>query len=494
MLLARSPVSRLPLLLLVFGIHVQQTQSREWTTEADVSVGALYSDNICLLPENEEGQFVGTFTPSARFNRSGTRSTLDLFASVRMNTLEFDAPGCTPRGNQQTFAPRIRLSNANELVSDKLYLDVEMWANQNAVNAFGPGSTDNINARDNSNTSFRYSVSPYWSQRVGDSSSVLLRYSWDQMFNSRDEVQDSDSNEIFFRLAQDPNLNKFTMGLTASYSEVTFKETPQRREVTNELSSAQVDIAYQVNSNWQLNGYIGQEWNDFLTNAEDTEGNYWDVGMLWTPSVRVSVGVGYGERFFGEAPRFDISYRHRRTTIEAAYSRVLTYQRNLRTSDPILDDADLVLDPGLAPDDTFLGIPTTNTPSPLLNESLRLRYGFKARRTTFNLTGYYSEQTRAEDGLTDIFQRVGFDAQRTFSRNLYAIVGINWFGREPDPRRSELERARDSETWRLNLGLSRQLAGNARLKLDYWHSLRESEFALDEYTENRVELSINYSF
>jgi uncharacterized protein (PEP-CTERM system associated) len=264
--------------------------------------------------------------------------------------------------------------------------------------------------------------------------------------------------------------------------------------VVNELSSAEIRAAFQVDNHWQINGYVGEEWNEFVSGPRDIDGTYWDLGVLWTPNGRVSIGAGIGDRFFGSAPRFDINYRHKRSTFVAGYSRTLTYQRNLRTSDDFFDGVDDLAGNVSEQVDNITGIPTTNTPSPLLNEMFRARYSFKGRRTSVSVDGYYSEQTRAQDGFTDIFERVGVTAQRSLWRNLDGVVGITWFGREPDPGRVGIEQLRSSETWRFNLGVTRLLAVNTSVKLDYWHTQRDSDFSLDEYTENRIEVSFKYTF
>ena len=50
----------------------------------------------------------------------------------------------------------------------------------------------------------------------------------------------------------------------------------------------------------------------------------------------------------------------------------------------------------------------------------------------------------------------------------------------------------DIETWRFRLGIQRPINKNTDLSLDYLYTDRRSDIAADEYTENRVTLTIRF--
>ena len=106
-----------------------------------------------------------------------------------------------------------------------------------------------------------------------------------------------------------------------------------RANNNSELKSAQLNLGYQLNRFWQVNGFYGEEWNDFDTiSRNDIDGDYWDVGLRWTPNTRTTVEAGTGDRFFGSTPRFSIKHQHKRSELSASYKKEITFGRDIRTS------------------------------------------------------------------------------------------------------------------------------------------------------------------
>ena len=109
--------------------------------------------------------------------------------------------------------------------------------------------------------------------------------------------------------------------------------TPSGREVNNdsELSSAQLNQGFQLNRFWQVNGFYGQEWNDFVSSRDDIDGNFWDVGLRWTPNARTTVDAGNGDRFFGNNPRFSPHLPPQAQRSARVTPRTVTFNRDIRT-------------------------------------------------------------------------------------------------------------------------------------------------------------------
>ncbi len=60
------------------------------------------------------------------------------------------------------------------LVDQWLYFDATAFADQNRVNAFGAGTPGGLDGTNNTNTTFRYSLSPYLRREFAPGLSVLL--------------------------------------------------------------------------------------------------------------------------------------------------------------------------------------------------------------------------------------------------------------------------------------------------------------------------------
>lgn len=479
----------------------------DWTTDAFMSVGGIYTDNVCLSSDDKQGEWVATATPEVRVSGDGARASMDLSAGLEFNSLADNAPRCSGGGGGLGFgekespAPRLRFTGNAIIIEDWLFLDADAFVDQNKINPFGVGGGDNINGTGNTNTTLRYGVSPYISRRVTDTADLLLRYRYDEVVNSENSgfIDDSTGQSAQLDLGTRSQSSKFSLGVSANYSKVDYGDTSEVDNVNNELSSARIRSSFQLISKFQLNGYVGREWNDFVTVAADNDGTFWDVGFLWTPNSRVSVAAGYGDRFFGATPRFNISYSHKRSTLNANYAKNIVYDRNLRANDPLSDDADTLLnEPDIQADGTesLAGTPTTISNSPILDERFSLSYQFQGRRTSVNLNTSLSEQTRAQDGYTDNFYDVTLSAQRALSRNLSLNSSINWSERQADENREGAEGffARDSDTWRASLGIQQTLTSNTSLSYDYRYTQRNSEISLDEYEENRFTLTFRYQF
>lgn len=481
------------LCLLVSGV----SNAAEWNRGAAVRVGATYTDNVCLSSGNEDSKVIGRATPSIRLAGKGARASMQLNAALQFNTLDQSSTGCSTSvsGEKESPAPRLNFAGDSILVENFLYFDATAFVAQNKVNPFGVGGGDNLNGSGNTNTIHRYSLTPYISRRISEKTSLLLRYTFSAAGNSEPELYDTKKDLVVLDVGTSPQLSKISYGITGRHSDIEYEGRTALEDTQNsELSSIRFRTSYQLITEFQINGYYGVEENDFISSLDETDGELWDLGFLWTPNERISIAAGTGNRFFGNTPRLDISYRHKRSRLRASYNRDLTYDQTLRGRDETVSGDDEFVDaPNQGGSVDFAGSPTTITNSPILDERFTLGYFFRGRRTTANIFGSYSEQTRSADTFTDIFTSVSVSGSRSLSRNLTVDSRISWSEREADPRRLS-NAARNSDTWRFRAGLSRTFTSNTSASLNYLYTDRSSELGGDEYTENRFTFSLRYTF
>jgi uncharacterized protein (PEP-CTERM system associated) len=491
-------------LVVCYGVAAPM-QAMQWDTGGGLDLSTIYTDNFCLTPDDEVDKWIGTATPRLNLNGTSPRSTVNLLASLQFNTvgdIRDDCPqgGLGGIGNTNLSpAPRLRFNNSNELVPQFLFLDLGAFADQNRVNAFGRGGIDNLDGTGNINTTYAYNISPYINTRLGSSSNLFLRYRYNDQRNSEDIVRDSTSQRVDLDLGMSPDLNTFSVGLSGYWTEVVFDENRRQPRRESELANLRVRGAWNISRVWQLNGFVGQDFNDFLTFAEDEDidGSVWDIGLTWRPNTRVTVAAGTGEAFFGSTPRLSISYRHKRSSISLNYIRQLTYPRDLRGADifPPDIDPDFTDEPGLA------GTPTTLTTQPVLNESVTFIYQFQMRRTSLGFTGFYSEQTRGIDLSEATFQRYALNLGWRPSQRLSFRGRVGWAQREGGSLLDEGDVgnpgvfARDSETWTASLTADREFTNHLSMLLRYqWRDRASNEnIDIDGFTENRITLTLRYT-
>jgi len=476
----------------------------QWTNSASVTTGLNYTDNVCLSRDNKQDEWIGTVAPSGIINADGNRANLSVSGSVELNTLtddDLEDNGCAGgnSGDREQFAPSLSGSADAILVENWFFIDSTVNVDQNEITPFASGGSDSFNRTGNTNTTYSYTVSPYIARRFKDTAELNLRYTWDDQFNSADAVEDSTGESAQALLSSVPGVSKYSWGLQGDYSKVSYDDSfvgnenfEQENVDDSELSSAQLNQGFQLDRTWQVNGFYGQEWNDFVSSRDDIDGTFWDVGLRWTPNTRTTVDAGIGDRFFGENPRFAATYRHKRRAFSASYAKDITFNRDIRTlqdSPPL--NPDFPPPPGVDP-----GV-TTLSESPILDERFTLGYSWEGRLTGFGVSAFQSDQTE-QGGTTNTFTKSSFrgisvSASRRLSQQTSLNAGLNWNEDEPEDSVDTIDNRflQSSEQWTGSLGVSRQLGTRTNLGLNYLYTDRQSDNDFNSYTENRVTLDLS---
>jgi hypothetical protein len=475
----------------------------EWEQSASLAMGAYYSDNICRAPNIKQDYTVGTVTPGVRVVGGGARSSLALNAAVEYNTLGESSLECEEQGigqnleNRETWVPRLRLVSELEAVENLFYLEADAFAAQNPINPFAAGGNDNINATGNQNITYRWGAGARIDRRFGEYWAALIRYNYNEQYNSfRRALGNSQEDRVTLDIGMVPGVTRLRGGVRGQYSEVAFEETDLRPEFTNRLSRLELYSALQLTDSLSFDLSGGQEDNVFISANDENDGTFWDAGFTWNPNSRVVVAAGYGERFFGDAPRLSISYRHKRSQLSATYLRDVRFPRNIRSADggALPDDP---FDPGIGlPGDPLPGAgdPTFIGQTPVLNEALTVNYLFDARRTTFRLAVRDSQQTRFEDGRTGSFRSATAVVSRNFARRLTADLRVLWRNNEGQLRAGGGVGNQDLEAWTVGAGLQRRLSDSTVLSLRYRYTDQTSNNQRNTFEEQRVDIGLRLNF
>ncbi|HEY6130479.1 MAG TPA: hypothetical protein VIV27_00595, partial [Halioglobus sp.] len=251
-----------------------------------------------------------------------------------------------------------------------------------------------------------------------------------------------------------------------------------------ELKNASLQMGYQLNRRWQVNGRYGWEWNDFQTfNDANTGGAAWDMGVRWTPSARTTVGLGMGDRFFGQTPRVNISHERGRNTFTASYNKAITFANDIRTQQDLLN-----------PD--FINNPTLNTASPILDERFIVGWSYAGRRAALDFSGNHSQQTEADTGEKSIFQSWAVSVSPLISSTYTLSGALAWNDYEPRSEFGIPSSQFDEETsqaWITSVNVGRVINSRMNLNVGYQYTLQESDQSFNEYQENRVVATLNIS-
>ena len=492
-----------PALLMAFGWTLADSAlAVEWIGNPGIvaSVSTIYTDNVCQSSENQRGQWLGgvglSTAPSGSIRGKGSRSEFNLGGSVQVNTLtdsQLNDDECAGefRGDNEQFAPNLSATGSATIVDNLLNVNVTGRAAQNEVSPTLGGGGDPFGGNGNTNTFYRYSISPVLNRRLKNTSTANLRYTFDEIINSSDAVSDSTSDALAATLTNHKS-SQISWQWRANYRRVQYSDlvlvnngnnrTVVPRQDT-ELKSAGLNMGYRIDRRWQVTGTYGWEWNDFQTfNNTNTGGNAWNVGVNWTPTARTRVNIGMGDRFFGKTPNLNISHTRKRSVFTASYKKDITFARDIRTEDNLVD-------PG------FGFNPAVNTQSAIIEERFNLGYTYSGRRAILSASGNYSNQLQEDNGETSVFRGFAVSVSPLISR-VYTLSGtIAWSEDEPQDffGISNLGPSTPAESWITTVQVGRQLSERMNLSLGYQYIDQRSDDSFNGYQENRVIATVDYS-
>ena len=377
----------------------------EWTLSKSVSLSEVYTDNVNLDNANRKSRFTTQITPSMSLQGKGGRASVNLSGSLRYDTGGGNGGGITPNLNGSANA---------ELIRDRLFVDANASVSLNAIDPFGDIGLDNVNNTGNTTTTAQYSISPYYKNRIKDVGNFETRYRYTNTSHSSGSASGSASHEISASLTSGPNFARLNWGLDANYRTNSGGGTGGS---SSDLLSTDANLGYRFDRQWSVNGSIGRKWNDFATTRSSNDGFRWTASANWTPNPRTSLRIGYGGRFFGATPTLDFSYKSRRSTITASYSRTVT-------------DANSQLEALTIAQDPQTGNVTISPVAVLINdvyvnERFSGSYSLKGKRTTLTLNGSQSTQSYQNSSQCSELSSLGLALSRTLSGKVSANAGVN---------------------------------------------------------------------
>tara|TARA_B110000503_G_scaffold34861_2_gene56938 strand:- start:67378 stop:68871 length:1494 start_codon:yes stop_codon:yes gene_type:complete len=465
----------------------------EFTTTAGVAPGVTYTDNVCLSNGNKQDAWVGTVTPGGSIKSEGRNAEFDVTGSLQFNTLtdsqlkDNDCGGGS-LGNREQFAPNITARGSAILIEDWLKLSATGRANQNEVSPFIGGGGDSFDTNGNTNTYYRYSLSPQLSRRLKDVATYTLRYNYNEVINTADSVSDSSSDSWATSL-EGGTASQVSWDLFGNYRKVSYNSGDLFFEEDgaavpredSELKSAGLKMGYHIDRRWQVIGTYGWEWNDYQTyNDEDTSGRTWDLGVNWTPTPRTTVGIGMGDRFFGKTPRFNITHTHKRNIFSASYKKSITFGRDILTE-------------GNDFNQSVQNFSSQNSQSPIIDERFTAGYSYKGRRAIINFIGSHSDQTQEDNGQKSTYDDVALTFSPLISRTYTLSATVSW--RQDEPRsqfgQSSTNFSNNSEAWTTSVTVGRALNDRMGVSLNYRYTDQQSDNSFSEYQENRIMATLN---
>jgi len=438
-----------------------------------VELKESYSDNILLAPKGQEqGEFVTEIAPAFNLLMQGAHFNANV--NYRLQHLLYLKESNRNQTNNQLSAN----SNA-ELVDDYFFLDLNANHTQQIINAEQPVGNNNISVTSNRSDVTSYNIAPYFKHSFRNIMDATLRYSYSEVDYRRDELVDSSQNGYSLKLNSPTNLIGFSWGL-----DYTKQKNDLETGNDSEFKRGGLQLGYRFTTRTHVYASAGKDENTFaVTNNQDIDESYWNVGLDWKPGARDSISFQYGERFFGHTGQFSWRHNARRLVFNA------NYEEELSTAALSLLQAQQLGDT-TSQQDFNQTLDTSNSISSQVfvreNGTLGLSYTFS--KTSLSLS--YSNERRKFQSSGDFTRSQNVNA--TISLRSSALVTYVFGSRWTRAYSSSTE----AKIFNLNLDFSiqRKLTQRLQAELSIIHGVRHSSNFASDYEENIISLGITQTF
>ncbi len=526
-----------------------------------ISVGTTYTDNINLAPANEaRDDFVFQVDPGVSVRKRGGR--LDL-------RLDYTAQGLMYANNSDanTINHFLQTFGTAELIQKNLFLDaygsisqvpidssgrtdvgglglrggtssgLDLFNNVDfglpgASELFGPtGIFSNIALTENQATAHRFGVSPYWRQNIGGWAEALLRYRYDNIFYDEEDgindqqidrqtdLSDSQIHTVEVNFASGRRFSTLEWNIDYFYQ----REKQDDREVLNAIDDGDDrrenvvgQLNYQLNQRWSLLAEAGYENNQVADfEEESSNGVFWGLGAIWSPSRFVELKGLYGPdvnelavrwnpsmRTLLEISRRDqdvgvdpgvrwegtFNHRARRSTWSASYTDEVTNNQQLFGSGLL----------GVGPDGQPL--PLDEQGEAVISEGRSGLSDRNFRRKRFDAgmtyrrgpTGFwinvFNEDREGQDPASD---ENNYGASALWTWRLVprtaSFLGVGW-------GHDDLSEDRQNDYWVSVIGLARMFTPNSGGLISYRYYQNDAESDEQGFRENRLNIRYNMNF
>ncbi len=277
-----------------------------------IRVAAVYSDNVLLAPKGQEdSDMILEVSPSLTASSRSPRARYDVFYQMR-NFWRI--------GENETALARHAL-NANgsfALGDDRLWVDLTGYMGTLNASVDGPIALDPGASFVNVSKVRRFSVSPWFRNRLGDLATYQVRYYAAHAAG--------DSDYALARLDQRASASVEGLARTSSPWNWGGHTEAQRRDYDGGISRSReqsgVTLYYRVNQELRVFGTVDHERIEGVRNRDGEESGYGPgAGFDWRPNTRTTVSASVSRRYYGTVSNAGATYRSARSTWGLQYSR-----------------------------------------------------------------------------------------------------------------------------------------------------------------------------
>ncbi|MDP2324498.1 MAG: TIGR03016 family PEP-CTERM system-associated outer membrane protein, partial [Gammaproteobacteria bacterium] len=272
-----------------------------------IQVGAVYTDNLFLTPENEIDDIVTRVDPSIGISHKSQR--IDFVADYTYTYLHYSESDDSDASFSQGSAA-LDLT----LVRNAFYLESAIEQSQQVINPENSVWYTNVPIIDNRTDELRIETSPHLDTEILGVA-VDARYVLGTVAYDSPDVQDVDYQEAHTAITGTERGKGLSWGLFHDYQVYEFETPPDNK---SQLAYGTLTYGFRQAGDFFVFGSLGQESSyEDLSNAS-LEDTYWQVGFRHVTSRRL-IEAAYGDRSFGSTISGRIRQELNRGSFEVMY-------------------------------------------------------------------------------------------------------------------------------------------------------------------------------
>ena len=476
-----------PILLASFLlIWSLQSSAASWQASPGLTGRLYFTDNLNLTPDDKESDAVVQVLPSISARRTGRR----------VQTRFAYAPSLLFYSSNSELNNVYHILQANvdsELIERIFFLDVSANANQSLINPRSRAAFDAVNNPDAFSQTASIRVTPDIRLPVfgGDYVDVRIRPGINYSFVA--DTADGDSNDGVGGQDSQINLTSGRLFTRMPWS-INYRRRVFSSDTDDRFGRADGKVGYILSPRFRADVTAGYDEGRY-NSVNDTSGFRWRLTGTWTPTQRTLFSLGVGEAFFGDDWRLRFRHQHKHSVWRAEYDVNVENSRQEIVDRQVVQFEDAFGNPLVDPltgrrEDVDVGS------APLVDDVYvrdRFRLGwawFRGRNNVdldlrYDRRDYQSADLDTQDG------RVNLSFSRRLARRLSGRVRLEYWNHKEEGDPID---AFDFNQYRARIGLNYQLGSRTNASLDLLRTDRSSDNRLDEYTENRVDLSVSYAW
>jgi len=302
------------------GLALAPAAAAELQLLPTLELSENWSDNPTLVSDSQaHSQFITEVSPGVTLAEDSNR--LQLRASYKLHLFEYSdrrLSGSDVANNELSLAAKARL------VGELLFVDVNAGVSQQPVSPFAPVNADADYLNSNRSEIRSYSVSPYLTQRFGNTAVGTLRYTHDVVSSNNGGLGNSDGDSLALSLSNGPALRRWGWDISANRQILN-----DHIAATSDSNSANLGVHFGLSDDFSLLENLGYDKFSYESGPTDaTEGKSWSTGFKWQPSTRTSLQLTAGRRYYGPSYGLNALHRSQHTIWTLNYNDAVTTSRD----------------------------------------------------------------------------------------------------------------------------------------------------------------------